>query len=532
MDSAPEQGAAGARPASIARICAWTAIGATLALALVFRVIGLGHLPGINGDEAWYGVLAEKIAAGASASWRTPTGNLPGPFQLGLLLLLQPFFDPDFALLRLPSLLSSIAAMGLGWWIVRHFFGAGAGLIALLLLATMPVTIAYARFGWDPSHVPLIGLAAAGCALANRPLLCAIAFAIALVTHATSIFIAPFLTLALLGAAREQEGWRPALRHAGLFSLLLILALAVMTVTISGGNASVQPAAIAERLADPRQWIAFLMLYGRLLSGDTVYMFVAGTGFGALRPLVDVTTMVLLCGLTALGLRSLSRRGFGREAGVVAGWLATLLGFFLVAGNGAIMPHFERYAMCLIAPSTLALAVLAREIGGRRERLTFPVAATALIAALLLAGFWQHYIRALEMSGSLSHRAFQTGPVEPKQEAFDAILAESGGRPTGVMAEDWWLAWPIAYLAAGHAIDVTDVSTLPPGPVVPGRLWLTFAGSELDRRLAATPGTVLRQTIAGTGRPALLHLWRSARSSHSPMRATNQSGESASARRA
>lgn len=504
MDDASKHGT------SLARTGVGIAIVAIVAIALLFRIVGLGHLPGLNGDEAWYGVLAQSIAAGAEPSWRTPTGNLPGPFQLGSLLILQSIFPPSFALLRVPAVLSSIAAASLAWWLVRRHFGGPAGSIALILMAALPVNIAYARLGWDPSHVPLIGLIAAAFALANRPTACAAAFAVAMAAHPTSIFILPFLALCLLGAAKERDGWRPALVRTGMTAGgLLLIALAMLMIITSGGNATARPSDVLTRMIDPRQWAAFALLYGRLLTGQTVYQYVVGTDFGRARELIDFATILLLAGMTAYGLSSLIRRPFGREAGVVAGWLATLLGFFLIAGNGAITPQFERYALCLIGPTVIALAVLVRELGGREARLLFPLGISASLAMLLLAGFGQFYVRALEMNGGLAHRTFQTGSVEPKQAAFDAIQAEAAGRPTRVIAEDWWLYWPIAYLAADKPIAVTDLSaTTPHAAMAAGRLWLTFAGSTVDRRLAATPGAVLSKTIAGTGRPALLHLWR------------------------
>ena len=78
------------------RLLPWLVI----AIAILFRVYALGRLPGINGDEAWYGVQAQHWVNGEMVTWRTPSGNLPGPLQLGGLLLLQSVFEPSFALLR------------------------------------------------------------------------------------------------------------------------------------------------------------------------------------------------------------------------------------------------------------------------------------------------------------------------------------------------------------------------------------------------------------------------------------------------
>lgn len=494
------------------RVGAALAIGGLLIVALAFRIVGLDHLPGINGDEAWYGVLAQQIAAGADPHWRTPTGNLPGPFQLGSLLILQTIFPPSFTLLRVPAVLSSIAAAGLAWWIMRRHFDRPTALIALLLMATLPVTIAYARFGWDPSHAPLIGLICAAFALRGWRVACAATFAVALAAHPTNIFIAPFLLFALFGVEAERSNWRSAVRWVAPALPLFLLALAVLAVTTSGGQASASSSDLIARLVDPRQWASFLLLFGRLLSGDTVYRYIAGEGFGATLAPIDLAALLLLLGVTGAGLWSLRRRAFGREAGVVIGWLATLFAFFLVAGPGALAPHFERYAICLIAPTVLALAILARELGGQGTRTAAPMGVTLLIALLLLAGFGRHYLGALETTGSLSHRTFWTGPVEPKAAALQTLLADSRNarHPIRLVTEDWWLYWPVVYLAAGDPVQVIDGSQLSTGPPLPSHDWLVFVGGPLDRRLAATAGAVPVDSVAGTGRGAVLRIWRTA----------------------
>lgn len=509
MDGMPKHGPDRGLPAPVFRAAWALAIAALLIVATAFRIVGLDHLPGVNGDEAWYGVLAQTIASGTDAQWRTPSGNLPGPFQVGSLLILQTLFPPSFALLRLPTVLSSIAAAGLAWWIMQRHFDRHSAMIALILMATLPTSIAYARFGWDPSHGPMIALVCTAFALAGQRLACALAFAVALAAHPTNVFIAPFLLLTLFGVAAERSGWHTAVKWTAPALPMFVPALGILAVTSPHAQASAHPLTMIARLLDPLQWASFALLFGRLISGDTVYSYIAGAGFGGENRLVDFAILSSLGGLIAAGLWMLRRRPFGREAGIVAGWLATLLGFFLVAGPDAMAPHLERYAVCLIAPTVLATTMLLREIGGRGTRMAWPLAATALIGALLLIGFHRHYLAALEATGSLSHRTFWTGPVEPKDLALRALLARShqGSRPLQVVVEDWWLYWPVAYLAAGKPIHVIDASAVAPGRLPRDPVWLVFAGGPLDRRFAATPGAVPGDAIGGTGRMALLRIW-------------------------
>src|SRR5262245_15822781 len=74
-------------------------IVALLAVAVWFRCRDLGNLPGVNGDEAWYGVQAELWLRGEPVAWRTPTGNLLNPLFFWPQVALHAIFEPSFGLL-------------------------------------------------------------------------------------------------------------------------------------------------------------------------------------------------------------------------------------------------------------------------------------------------------------------------------------------------------------------------------------------------------------------------------------------------
>lgn len=483
-----------------------------IAIAIIFRIYALDRLPGLNGDEAWYGVQAQRWAGGEALRWRTPSGNLPGPVQIGWMLVLQPIFTPSVTLLRIPPLISSLAAMGLAYAIGRRFFDRTTAMIALLLMAALPANIVYARFGWDPSHIGLVILASCWAALAGRPLLSALAFALALIVHPTSVFAAPFLTFAFLGADLERHGRRQALKRSGVHVALLAAALALLAITTSQGQVGIGMAGLKDRLTQPLEWAIFPLLFERLLSGETVYSFVTGHGLGVARHAADVFGAALLALLVTVGTAGLWGKRFGLIAGIVTGWVASLLAFFLIAGNEALQPHHERYALVLIVPTVLALGLLIRRLFPEPGREGRAILFTLAITASLLVGFWLRYFVVLEREGSVSATAFWTGLREPKQVAVECILAATTvSGPAQVIAEDWWLYQPLAYLAHGKGIDLVDPGRRGP-PLAMTRLpggtyLLVFGGSEMDSRIAATHHARLRWTIPATGHPRAINIW-------------------------
>jgi hypothetical protein len=89
------------------------------------------------------------------------------------------------------------------------------------------------------------------------------------------------------------------------------------------------------------------------------------------------------------------------------------------------------------------------EIGPRARRIA--LAGAVVVATTLLASFYVNYFHEFETSGGRSHRTFITAATEPKQLAFEDILAtRRSGTPVMIVAQDWWQFWPIAYLARGR----------------------------------------------------------------------------------
>ena len=485
-------------------------VGLVLVIAIVFRLYELGRLPGVNGDEAWYGVQAHQWLAGEAPAWRTPNGNVPGPLHMALVLGLESLFPPSFALLRIPAVISSLAAMLLAYALGRRFFDRTTAMAALLLMAVLPINIAYARYGWDPSHSALVVLAALYAALSGWPYLAAIAFAFAIAVHPTNVFAAPFLGLAYLGALIEdkrEQSWRNAL----LFAMLLVLAVFLIAATTANAGASRSIQQILARLADPAEYARFPLLFARLLSGDTVLIYLTGSGWGAARPVGDLLAGAAVAGLLLAGLVRMRSAPFGRSMGLVAGWAGSILFFFVLAGSEALSPHYERYGFVLVAPTVMMLAMLIGKCvphgrGGRNLALALPV-----LSLPLLAAFWLGYFRPLEQGRGDQHRAFWTGPVEPKRAALELIAADAPPAGATIVAEDWWLEWPIAYLAERRPLRVIGpgrTATVPANAA--GRTyWVVYQGGTLDRRLARRGDAVLAGTVDTAYPSHKLRIWRS-----------------------
>ena len=449
-------------------ITAIVAIGPILLVAIAawMRVTELDHLPGVNGDEAWSGAQAMRIVRGEAFAWRTPTGNPVNPFFLGPLTALHFALPPSFAALRSVAAASGLVALGASFWFARRLFGVRASVIVLALLAVMPINITYSRFAWDASQ----SLLATTCAV--YPALLAVADrarkarwlsvaaagqAAAILVHPTNIFVAPFVVVSAgvcywHCVSRFAQRWRDAAFRRWCIGIIVAMGL------VAGWIADHWVRLAWIRIRSLPEFLEFALNWVRLVSGDTVYRYISG----ALPPALESSTAIpvvtprdlFAMGVIAIVLYGVRRHWRQRPSGVDAtlllGAALTLIGFYLVAGPKAAGPNFERYSICLIAPTAL---VFARGISWwlLRTGWRWPLAAVAwsCLAAVWLRDFQQNYFEFQRATGGAAHLTFRTAAVEPKRRLYEIVARQSAGEPTRLICPEWWIYWPVEYLALG-----------------------------------------------------------------------------------
>lgn len=503
-----ERGAVQLRAVTIARL--YLPLAVIVTIAVVLRIVWLDRLPGINGDEAWQGALAQRWAAGDLTLWRTPSGNFPGPIQTALVALGQYVMPSEFVTLRIPTVISSLAAMVIAWWIGRRHFDAATGRIALMLMATLPANIAFARFGWDPSHSPLLVLGGIAVALERRLALMLSIYALALWNHPTNVFAAPLLLIAFAAAERPAANNRLFAVRISVAFTAMALATAIMMATATQAGQFVNRADVMARLVSPADWLTIVLLLGRTMAGEPWFVSLAGSSYGALLPLVDMVALSLLLGTTWFTIRTVTRDGLSLRGGLLLGWLAMVASFALIGGSAALTAPSERYAFVLVAPTAMGIAIAARSVLGRAAGTLREALATATLGALLLASTIAFYLVPLANRDATAHMAFRTGPVEPKEAAARWISAEARRAPIRLITENWWLHWPLAYRLAGQPVVVVDAEKQPLEALreTPLRtIDVVFAGGPADRRLAVDPGARLTYTAQGYDGRAVVRLW-------------------------
>jgi hypothetical protein len=498
-----------------------------LGTAVWFRLLWLDSVPGVSGDEGWWGVQALAWLSGRPYEPRTTSGNPIDLFFLVPVALLHAIGSPSFAMLRLVPALANLLAIVVGFFFARRLYGETTAWIHAVALAVLPTAIAHSRICQDPSqsvfwtslveYLALLGVrdrTAAWRWFAGALVL----FPVALWTHPTNVFVAPFLLLPMVSAvvSRLPDSRRARIGVAIAAAVSLGVGLIVTWLAFESAARAYPSldkpwlALAAGRFADGSEWLEFAANNVRLLNGITVYHYFSGARPWALP--YDVG--VVLAAVLVLGgfVLAATRRRSPLDAGLIAGCAGTWLLFYAFAGPQALRPHAERWGLCLLVPASL---VLARGAGAWIEHVPqlrwVSIGTASLAAAALLGSFYVNYFHAFATTGGRSHLTYVTAPIEPKQQALSRILDRGAGSTrVEIATRQWWLYWPIAYLATQQpTVSVRLDTDSSPAAVLEApargtaRFFVEFAGTpELAatlRRLEEAGQKATITTIADAG---------------------------------
>ena len=482
-----------------------------------YRMVALGRLPGINGDETYYPVAAMNVRDGRPQRLVSGSGFPLNPLYVGptyFLHLSHP--TPSFALVRLPALVSGLLALALMYPLVLRVSDRHAALYATLLLASLPTAIAYSRFGWDQSQAPLIALVCVYCALRNWPTCLVLSYAVALWIHPLNVFLAAIVLGPI--AARDVATWQ-RLRSlaASMRNLATIGGVAVagagLLVWFSPTVRDVTAPALG-RIFDVSGWLMYVVAVGDLLSGVTIYRFIAGEPPLAWiiveRSVFWSLTIYLLVRILPMWVRSRE----DVKLGLLGGAAVAVVAFYVLIGAEALTPGWERYGVWMISPACVILALLISSLGTSAASRSAQTIGVVAACVFMLAGFYRNYFAVLQSSGGrAASLAFRTGPVEPKQAAFDAILTMTSDEPgpVTILTEDWWTYYPLRYLAAEReAMTVV----WPFGDAIAGtapeprhRFAVGFDRGPFHRWVDLHAPELRRQTVMDSAGQPILHVW-------------------------
>jgi 4-amino-4-deoxy-L-arabinose transferase-like glycosyltransferase len=476
--------------------------------SIFFRIWHLSWVPGLNGDETWYGNVSRLILHGQRFPLQTPNGNWLNPFFFFPHLFLAILFEPQFWVLRLVPLCYGLLTLAFTLWLARRLFGPRQALACLLVVACLPINIAYSRFNWDPSLSFLIDLCLLGACLRTGPFpenaergfswdrqifwhfgLAPVVLLAALIVHPTNLFILPAACVICLLA--HERPLKSRLVQIGILCAIAgFFAILNPALQTHQGEAGLH----FERLLQWEAWKNYSTAFGRYFWGLAVTTYVAGPPASIWFTLCDYFLTPLMIGGWLVSLVYFALKKQQREISFALAAMAPVACAFVTVGGHIFMPHFERYGVFTLPPMILWIGTWTRS----RAASTVIV----IFCGLLLFSFYENYFEPLIKEGGHSHRTFHTARPEPKQQVYDKIRELQSHGPVTVFADDWWIAQPLSYLASADPrfkviqLDELNLSdTEITNQLIQCAIFVTFNGSPANQRLHQSTEAYLEATI-------------------------------------
>jgi hypothetical protein len=516
---------------AIATVVGAIALTVLFALALWYRITSLEAVPLHNGDESYYGLQTARLLRGESFAIRTPTNNLLNPYLVALQLPFQWQGKPAFWVLRAPAVFCGILAVLLMYFLGSKALDRTTGLIATILVASLPVTVFYSRFGLEQCPIPVFGILAIVAALRANGIALLLVFLASLIDHPTNVFLAPIVFPVYLVRVLQSES-DPARRRR----TLLLAATAGLAISVGAAFFLLKSPIVHHflRTRPPLNWLKFLDGFERLLF--FLYHAVSRSALHLHRWIFRSLLAVLLI----FGTVGLVRERRWDRIALILGLLASLVGFHLVAGS-TILTTFatHRYGVVFVVPTVLAFACLIRALipppaseSGVGPRLGWIPNATVLVLGFaLLYDFKLNYFDALTVGTPESFWTLQTESKDPFQNVLaliqedlarrqrDGTPATSGSKTKAglVVVEEYWAYMPIAYLASSQD-QIRVVRLLEGNELILGQMpkrrdeliEQLRAGAYAVENLYALPflgGGVVGNTVRAAFRPDQVQSW-------------------------
>ncbi|HEX8918994.1 MAG TPA: glycosyltransferase family 39 protein [Chloroflexota bacterium] len=393
------------------------ALTAVVLLSAILRLYGLGEQGYPN---QYYAATVRSMLTGwhnAYFSSFDPAGFVSvdkPPLGFWIQALTAKFLGFHPLSLLLPEAVAGIAAVVVLYVLVARGFGGAAGLIAALVLAVTPVTVATDRNNTPDSILVLLTLGAvwAGIYLVESGRLRWAVLSAALVGLAFNVKMAqaflvlPALTVYFVMSSRLS--WRRRLLTLGVAGLVLIVTSFVWIISVDSTPATQRPyvgsSTHNSELQLALQYNGLERISGVASGGNQA----ASPARGPLR-LLDYELRSQLGWLLPLGLVSavvgllvLQRRTEAWRQAVLlwSGWLLTGLAFISLAG------YFHPYYLATIAPALAAVTGIGVVTMWRTRRsavrwlLSLSVLATALFQWYILRDYDAWSVRLLPALGA------------------------------------------------------------------------------------------------------------------------------------
>jgi 4-amino-4-deoxy-L-arabinose transferase-like glycosyltransferase len=431
----------------------WLAVFGFLALAIMLRVIFFQGY--VDSDPAAYASLANDLAHG-ELHLRTYDGPAIFPLRFGVYapvaFLIKTFGLSEITLIAFPFLIS-IAGCFLAYLLARHFFGALAGLISILLLTLLPSDITMASELYpDPiaAFWANIGVGLIIFSYRGNPkwspvmmILAGLCFGISWLGKETVVYLAPFVAILAYMQQKKLAAAVLQLFYVGLGALFVVVIESAFYQEVVG-NWLFHFNTLEKNYVQSSDWFFdqsspfFGWEPGGYIKALAKRLFFTG-------PLELLTSFRAV---SALAILALAWAAFVKDRRfIVAGiWFAVTMLMFNFCSSSLTsykpLPLFERYLYPILLPAILLVSGLLAALWEKRARPEL-MSERKFWAAILAIACLGTYVPAI--SGIKSRPEQVVRDVIPNLNASDIVYT------------DFRTAVTLAFLRTGLLLPSSDI---------------------------------------------------------------------------
>ena len=418
----------------------------TLFFSLLLRIIWLENIPGINADEAWYGIIALNIISGDYSQLVTPSGNLLNPFYILPVIILHFLFAPSFLLLRVTSLLSGILLIIFTYFAIKDLQNKKMALVVAIFIATLPLNIAYSRFGWDTSQTVLISCVVIYALLKSNWILLVFSTLAAVMIHPTNIglFIFSLLFIFISKLSEAQYSKEKKVLSILFSSIVLLIFTAIIYISpLSNWLPSIT--AVISRMVNIQEMGNFLLNFSRLITGGVVYEYITGVKSSLYTSAIDTMFTIGLVFMMAFLIFKSYKVNNVKIFSFSCSFVLMLGIWYVSFSSFPLQPGSERYSLFLLYPFVLCVGYFLQMVS---EYIHYRklIIGSLIIGNLIMMGFVKNYFIQIYDTGGESQLTFRTNYIEPKKMVFNKVNEEKSKDKVSVIASQWWNAQPLMYL--------------------------------------------------------------------------------------
>lgn len=389
-----------------------------------FRLFRLNVLPGLNPDEVevvmqWF---RKPIVFWYISATGRPLLDPIGP------ILLWPFVklaSPAPWLVRVPAVISGIAALPVVFWFVYRKFGSSVAISSTILAAVSPLMISYSRIGWDPAYVPVLTALVIGFAFTQRGILGILSMILLFLSHPTGIFVGMMvMPLLFLQSQNNYVRFPRKFTHKVMLAVIFLvvcvgvigaLIMAAEQFTIDAANIF---AIIISRLFSLRGIILFIGAYIQTIGGPWIYATFSGGPIAEATPImVGFFFFCILFG----GWIFWNKRKIN-EFTVLASFIFALFSEYLSFGLDGAAIYRERYLLWAVIPTCIIISLIIQAICDSFKQEKWGPFVVASIGTIWLISFYLGYMHPLLYEGGNSAVLdYRTSIREPKVMVLDFI---------------------------------------------------------------------------------------------------------------